>query len=370
MNKKIGYVSVSSLDDVKTWSGTVNNLYLTMHDSYDIVPIIIPKPKLFSFADKVLNKLKISYYPRFYSSYYRRAFNKEIGKYEDVDILFGCALSHIFGSGIDKNGKKIIYLSDAVFSQMVDYYWFDLSAQRKKALNQLESNALNIADYLIYSSEWGKEGAISGYGVNENKISVMPFPAPLEDRFLNNKTVDKEEIRFLFVGVAWKRKGTDDAIECIQKLNSVDTKHKYVLDIVGLQSDVAYENVVFHGKLMRSDDKQRNELITLYQKADFFILPTKAECSPVVLSEAYEYGLPFISTRTGGVNDLVIDGETGFLFDVKDKGSVYAERIASLVNNPNAYKKVSDACRKRYEQRHSRESWIREFDRIIKEISE
>lgn len=366
---KIGYVSIKPLDDVRTWSGTVNNLYLALAERYEIVPIIISKPKFFKLVDKVFEILRISYYPPFYSRYYRLAFACKIKNLDNVDILFGCALSHIFGSGIDKKDKKIIYLSDAVFSQMVGYYWFDLSEQRKNALDKLEANSLKLADQLIYSSDWARLAAIESYGVSEDKVSMLPFPAPLEDSFIDNKSVEKEEINLLFVGVDWKRKGVDNAINCIDALNASDKNHKYVLNIVGLTSDKQYNNVVFHGRLSRDDIEQRKKLVALYQNSDFFILPTKADCSPVVFSEAYEYGLPIISTRTGGVNYLVLDGETGLLFDVNEDGSNYAKRVMDLVNKPDEYKRISDACRQRFLDYHSRESWLSAFDKIVTKLN-
>lgn len=366
---KIGYVSVKSLDEVRLFSGTVTNLYNVLKEEYEIVPVIIKKPLIFMLYDVICQKLHFSYYPRLLTKYYNKSFKRHISKLDsDVKYLFGCAISPIFGSNIDKQGRKLIYLSDAVFSNMVDYYWFDLSEQRKSALNELEKNSMRDSDHIIYSSKWSESGAINDYGVSKDKITIIPFPSPLEDEFEDNKSIEKEVIHMLFVGVDWKRKGTDVAIECVNELNRIDEKHKYILDIVGLQSENEYDNVIFHGKLMRNVDSQRKQLISLYKNADLFILPTKADCSPVVMSEAYQYGLPFISTRTGGVADLVIDGETGYLFELEDSGKTYATKIHSLVDNPLEYKRISDAARKRYENHHSRASWLREFGKIIEKL--
>lgn len=365
---KIGYISVKPLEDVTNWSGTINNLYNTLLPEYEIVPVILRKPLVFKVIDVVNEKLNISFYPPFFTWYYRMDFNRKVRKLKDVDYLFGCALSQIFGSGINKNGKKLIYLTDAVFSDMLNYYWFNMSEQRRKKLDKLERNSMRDADHIIYSSEWSANGAINKYGVDKDKISIIRFPSPLDDEYEGSKEVDKEEIHLLFVGVDWKRKGADVAIECVTELNKIDKNHKYILDVVGLQSEKEYDNVVFHGKLYRSNPEQKRKLIDLYKNSKFFILPTKADCSPVVMAESYQYGLPFISTRTGGVADLVIDGETGFLFDVEDRGNLYAQRIAELVNNKEEYKRVSENCRRRYEQYHSRESWRRDFSLIIEKL--
>jgi glycosyltransferase involved in cell wall biosynthesis len=60
------------------------------------------------------------------------------------------------------------------------------------------------------------------------------------------------------------------------------------------------------------------ELISLFQQADIFCLPTKGDCLPMVLAEAGAAGLPIISTRVGGIPEIVREGENGYLIDPED----------------------------------------------------
>jgi len=47
--------------------------------------------------------------------------------------------------------------------------------------------------------------------------------------------------------------------------------------------------------------------------ADIFVLPSENECFPLVILEAMRAGLPVVSTRVGGIPDLVQEGTTGLL---------------------------------------------------------
>jgi len=68
------------------------------------------------------------------------------------------------------------------------------------------------------------------------------------------------------------------------------------------------------------------------QNADIFVLPTRNEAFPLVILEAMQFGLPVISTREGGIPEMVINGETGLLVDPQDTNEL-AEKIAALLDN-------------------------------------
>jgi glycosyltransferase involved in cell wall biosynthesis len=79
------------------------------------------------------------------------------------------------------------------------------------------------------------------------------------------------------------------------------------------------------------DDK-----ITEFQKADIFVFPTYYlnETFGLVNLEAMQYSLPVISTFEGGIPDIVIDGETGFLVEAQNS-EMLAEKIDILLKNKN-----------------------------------
>ncbi len=59
----------------------------------------------------------------------------------------------------------------------------------------------------------------------------------------------------------------------------------------------------------------------------FLIVPTTAECFGIVFAEAQAFGLPPISRAVDALPSVILDGETGLLFEREAPASAYVERI-------------------------------------------
>ncbi|MFO0892545.1 MAG: glycosyltransferase [Isosphaeraceae bacterium] len=73
-----------------------------------------------------------------------------------------------------------------------------------------------------------------------------------------------------------------------------------------------------------------------------------SEGTPVAVIEACAAGLPVVATRHGGIPDVVVDEETGFLVDERDVDGM-ASRMISLVRDPEAAESMGRAGRQRVE---------------------
>jgi len=96
-------------------------------------------------------------------------------------------------------------------------------------------------------------------------------------------------------------------------------------------------NIKFLGRL------PHEQLLGLYAegRVDVVVLPSIVtgddvrEGIPVALMEAMSYGIPVISTRTGGIPELLGDG-SGIMVEEKDAESL-AGAIEKLINDPDYY---------------------------------
>ncbi len=77
-------------------------------------------------------------------------------------------------------------------------------------------------------------------------------------------------------------------------------------------------------------------------------LCSRIENLPLSLLEAMAWSRPVVATSVGGVPDVVVNGETGFLIP-DDDDAAYADRIARLIGNPEAARKMGRAGRARLE---------------------
>jgi glycosyltransferase involved in cell wall biosynthesis len=90
----------------------------------------------------------------------------------------------------------------------------------------------------------------------------------------------------------------------------------------------------------------RTDIPRLLSAADLFLLTSVSEGIPLTLIEAMAIGLPIVSTRVGGVQEVIADGKTGLLAPRGDDAAL-AERLIHLVNNPSLRRQMSEIGRER-----------------------
>jgi glycosyltransferase involved in cell wall biosynthesis len=93
-----------------------------------------------------------------------------------------------------------------------------------------------------------------------------------------------------------------------------------------LQKHFAGTNTNFVGYL------RGKELASAYACADAFIFPSRTETLGLVLLEAMAAGCPVVAARSGGIPDIVTDGENGYLFDPTDEQGAINATIRLLAH--------------------------------------
>ena len=100
------------------------------------------------------------------------------------------------------------------------------------------------------------------------------------------------------------------------------------------------DNVTFLGYVSQS------AVAELLGRTDVYVLPSFAEGVPVGLMEAQASGLPVVATQVGGVSELVVNGETGFLCAPGDVSGL-VERISTLAGDSSLRRRMGAAGRNR-----------------------
>ncbi|MDR7078845.1 glycosyltransferase involved in cell wall biosynthesis [Neobacillus niacini] len=368
---KIGYVVNADVHDKTQWSGTIYNLYNILSKNYEVEPILLETKgldKYYYIKQRVKQKLTKKSSTTMMVSYSKLK-SKKLNNIlqqsgEKYDVLFFPANS-VAAAFVNTN-IPIVYLSDATFHVMIDYYLFNLDESSIENGNMVEKRALENANQIIYASDWAKNDAITYYGINENKINVLPFGANLIDKYNKKSFEPNKEMNLLFVGVEWERKGADVALECLDYLNQ-HSKSKYKLTIIGLENPgtINTDNVNFVGFLNKNNQEDYNKMIKYYQESDIFILPTRAECAGIVFSEASMYGLPIVTYDTGGIQSYVEEGVNGFRLQLDKRGKDFAEKIEYICNE-DTYLTFSKNSRNKYENSLNWDKWLETCDEVIK----
>ena len=190
-------------------------------------------------------------------------------------------------------------------------------------------------------STWVEDSLIRDYGVNSERIEVVP-PGVNLDIWRPKARQPNGTLRILFVGGDFYRKGGDVLRDAFRQLP--DGLAELVL--VTRSQIQPQRGVLVYNHLQPNSA----ELIDLYQTADVFVLPTKAEAFGIAAIEASAMGMPVIATAVGGVTDIVVDGENGFLVSPGNV-DLLAKRLHQLAADPDLRKRLGQAARSRAEQK-------------------
>ncbi len=119
------------------------------------------------------------------------------------------------------------------------------------------------------------------------------------------------------------------------------------------------DQVLFLGKHQSVDE--------LLSCADLFLLPSKNESFGLAALEALASGTPVIASDMGGLPEVVVHGETGFLFPM---GAVedMAEAGISLLKDPELWTRFSDAARADSVERFSNDRIIPLYEGLYRDV--
>ena len=92
--------------------------------------------------------------------------------------------------------------------------------------------------------------------------------------------------------------------------------------------------------------RPHRDVLRLMQTCDVFVLPSIVEGRALVQQEAMACGLPLIATKNAGGDDLIIEGETGFLVPIRAPDSL-AEKISWCAANRSRISGMGIAAQKR-----------------------
>ncbi len=160
------------------------------------------------------------------------------------------------------------------------------------------------------------------------KLIMAPFGSPKIDLSNNRSIKQKGPIKVLFAGSMGQRKGLGDLFEAVRLLNSKDIE----LVIMGsLQTDMSFYRGILQN-FTYEPGRSHQQVLSLMRTCDIFCLPSIVEGRALVMQEAMSQGLPIIITPNTGGEDLVIEGETGFLVPIRSPEAI-AEKLLWFINN-------------------------------------
>jgi len=221
-------------------------------------------------------------------------------------------------------------------------------------LSKIEKESAKDATLIVTVSRYSSKRIVQLYDVDETKIRIVPNGVDLE-KFKAVEGCEKVKHRIevknkqcvLFVGRLVPRKGVHFLIEAARHVvkESKETMFVVVGDGPLKNHLISYskkqgvsDNFVFLG------DVHEVMLPRLYNCADVFALPSIQEGQGLALLEAQATSKPVVAFNVSGINEIVLDKETGLL--VKPDSYELADAILNLLSNRSLREKMGRCSRK------------------------
>lgn len=112
---------------------------------------------------------------------------------------------------------------------------------------------------------------------------------------------------------------------------------------------------------------QQDYLEKLLACVDLFLLPSETESFGLVALEAHACGVPVIASRTGGIPEVVLDGETGFLVPVGEIGEM-ADRAERLLTDPDLHRRFSLNARRLAEEHFREDQIVPQYEELYADV--
>lgn len=267
----------------------------------------------------------------------------------------------------------VIIVEDATFALLLDYYP-QYSNMLPRSIEQMQAVAvrgMRKASALVYSSAWAAQSAINEYHIDSRKVHVVPMGANFDDppgEAIIERKKRSGVCKLLFVGVDWQRKGGEIAFETLLALSQIGIPAELTVCGCMPPKSRVHRDMKIIPYLDKNDPLQYEQLVQLYLEADFLLLPTRNECFGIVFCEANAFGLPVITACTGGVPEVVRNGQNGFVLPLEARGDAYALLIASLYRDEAQYARLVLSSRAAYDERLNWDSWGVAMNNIITDV--
>ena len=270
-------------------------------------------------------------------------------------------VSKLFGA------KIIIHLHGGYFRRLYEKSNSAFKLIVKFSL-RLVSKAIVLGDCLRYIFE----GLVP-----TSKIVVVHngIDDPYKENFVRHNPGFNKPMKILYLSSLSKEKGYLDVIqsipEVIKKFKNVKfifageyRKKEYAIFAKNYITEHSLSSYIDHIGVITGKEK-----FDLLFSSDIFVFPTyyKFEGQPLAIIEAMSSGLPVITTDTGTIKEMIIDGENGFIVEKQNPAQI-AQKIIYLIENPEERMRMGQKSRERFLKYYTKDQFINGLAKVFEEV--
>jgi glycosyltransferase involved in cell wall biosynthesis len=224
-------------------------------------------------------------------------------------------------------------------------------------------NPKNIIDHFIYVSDFIRQKHVQYQGEDSSNILWNFTRGEIISDTGNTKDFD-----FVYVGRLSKEKGLLEFLGLLDGTERVAIVGEGELSEEIVSKYGSWSNITIFGFV------DNGKIKALMQRAKYLVIPSLwYENNPVIVMEAYSVGVPVIGSRVGGIPEIVVDSETGYLVNFSRKELARSQLSSALVISQEEYNRLSANATRFYEAHFTVETHVTKlifiYEKLLKRVN-
>jgi len=298
--------------------------------------------------------------------YYKKI--KQIEKEYDFDVLvFINSFNGLWASLVAK--KPTVGMINDEKNMLATLSNFELKPLwiKRFAFQQFEKLSARKHRLVIVNSEYLKKKTIEMYQLPEQKVERLYKSIPLSGFEVNPKRDFEQPIKVLFVKADYLVGQLDKVALALAKLS----KYQFLLTVIGPEPwfETHLRSLFVNCPNISLDyvGPQPQSVVFEYMRHyDIFCVPSYTEAFGVANIEALANGLSVVSSRVGGIPEVLDNGNNGWLIDSKSVESL-ANALQECIENPALRLQKAENGRK-FIERFSKDEMLNSFIQMLGKI--
>ncbi len=302
----------------------------------------------------------------------RKMLDEELTQFDLIQIVAGTPA----WANIAKNSKSPVALQVATLIDVERVSVLRETSQPRKTWlkamtyfnRALEKRALRRGDLIFVENSWLYEHLLDN-GFGEKTVFAQPG---IDTDFFIPRDYKKDGYLLCVGRFDDPRKNVRLLLAAYKELCDIEAQAPKLV-LAGksglLEKDIDFaKEIGVYQKIEIIKDLSMKRLREVYQNAALFVLSSDEEGLGLVIIEAMSCGLPVVSTRNGGAEEIVVDKETGFLVP-KGNPTELAQKIKLLFLDPSLRKQMGIKSRKRivksFSKKETAKIFLQQYDKLL-----
>lgn len=306
--------------------------------------------KLDKFYNNIFfHEVRVSDYPLFEYQPYEFVLSSklvDVARFEKLDLLHvHYAIPHASAAYM---AKRILAVEGIHLPVITTLHGTDITLVGKDAsFEPVITFAINESDAVTAVSEDLKAQTYKHFKIKRD-IEVIPNFICLEnmeepDRSMKDAFAPNGEKIIIHISNFRKVKRVGDVVKVFTEIEKSipailllvgDGPERHTIEEI-CRKEKNCENIRFIGKM-----KDTEKILAI---SDLFLLTSEFESFGLAALEAMALKVPVISTNTGGIPEVMVDGKTGYTCNVGDISDM-AKKALSLLTDPGLYRSMSEGA--------------------------